>query len=59
MSQRDNERRVIKNGEEKSYKINRADDPESFLKFKFRRPHGNQCSGRCLLAKAFGAPVTN
>ena len=37
MSKRDDERCVIKNGQEKSYKVNRADDPESLFKFKLRR----------------------
>src|SRR5260370_25420565 len=58
MSKRDDERRVIKNGQEKSYKVNRADDPESFFKFKLRRAHGKQYSGGRLLAKAFGPSVT-
>ena len=45
MPKRDNERRVIKDGQEKSYKVNRADDPEPFFKFKLRRAQGRQCSG--------------
>jgi hypothetical protein len=45
VSKRGNERRVIKNGQAKSYKVNRAEDPESFFKFKLRRAHGKQCSG--------------
>ena len=35
MSKCDDERRVIKNGKEKSYKVNRADDPESFSNSNF------------------------
>ena len=58
MSKRGNERRVIKNRQAKSYEVNRADDPESFFKFKLRRAHGKQCSGGRLLAKAFGVSVT-
>jgi hypothetical protein len=45
MSKRDDEGRVIKSGQAKSYKVNRADDPESFFKFKLRRAHGKQFSG--------------
>jgi hypothetical protein len=37
VSKGDNERCAIKNGQEKSYKVNRADDPESLFKFKLRR----------------------
>jgi hypothetical protein len=45
MSNRNDERGVIKHGQEKSYKVNRANDPESFFKFKLRRAHGRQCNG--------------
>ena len=45
MSKGDDERCVIKTGEAKSYKVNRANDPESLFKFKLRRAQGRQCSG--------------
>jgi len=35
VSKRNSERRVIKNGQEKSDKVNRADDPESFSNSNF------------------------
>lgn len=59
MSKRDNEQRVIKKGQEKSKKVNRADDPESFFKFKPCCAHRTQCSGGLMLAKVFGVLVTN
>jgi hypothetical protein len=42
MPQRGDERCAIKNGQEKSYKINRAYDPEPFLEFKLRRTHRSE-----------------
>jgi hypothetical protein len=54
VSKRNSERRVIKNGQEKSDKVNRADDPESFFKFKLRRAHQTHCNNAGKLAKAFG-----
>jgi hypothetical protein len=40
VSKRDDERCVIKSGQAKSHKVNRADDPESLFKFKLRRAQG-------------------
>ena len=39
MPQRHNERCVIKNGQEKSCKIKRADDPEPFFELEPGRAH--------------------
>jgi hypothetical protein len=39
VSKCEDERRVIKNREEKSYQINRADDPEPFFELEFTRAH--------------------
>ena len=42
MANRDDERRVIKYGQAKSCEVNRADDPEPFFEFKFRRTHRSE-----------------
>jgi hypothetical protein len=39
MSKGDDERRVIKNGQEKCHQIDRANDPKAMFEFKLRRGH--------------------
>ena len=47
MAKCDDERSVIKNGKQKSYQINRADDPEPFFELEPTRAHACICNGGC------------